>query len=73
MSPPRDRSFPLSARQVIGLLLRLLAAIFVLENRRSTTVRFLIPEVTAPLWVALLVSMLVGVIAGALMARRRES
>ena len=73
MSPPRDRSFPLSARQVIGLLLLVLAAIFVLENRRSTTVRFLIPEVTAPLWVALLVSMLVGVIAGALMARRRDS
>ena len=49
-----------------------LAIIFILQNRRRTTVRFLIPESMTPLWVALFVGVLVGVIAGALLAYRRQ-
>jgi len=51
----------------MGLVLLVLAVVFILENRVTTTVRFLVPRVSAPLWVALLVSALAGVIAGALL------
>ena len=68
----RNRRYPFSPRQTVGLVLLVLAVIFILENRRSTTIRFLIPNVTAPLWVALLGSVLVGVVAGALLARDRN-
>ncbi len=68
---PRHGRFPFSPRQIAGLLLLLLAVVFIVENRRSTTVRFLIPEVTAPLWLALFVAMMLGVVAGALLARNR--
>lgn len=72
MADRSPRSYPFSARQTVGIVLLVLAVIFILENRRSTTIRFLIPEVTAPLWVALLGSVLVGVIAGGLIARGRD-
>lgn len=61
---------PFSGRQVAGGALLLVAVIFVLQNRSSTTIRFLIPEITAPLWVALFVSVLLGVLAGGLLARK---
>lgn len=72
MEEPSGRSYPFSPRQTIGLVLLVLAVILILENRRSTTIRFLIPEVTAPLWVGLLGAVLVGVIAGALLTRDRH-
>ncbi len=64
-----SRWFPFTRRQTIGILLLVLAVVFVLENRRSTTIRFLIPQVTAPLWVALFASLMVGVVAGGLLVR----
>ncbi len=70
MSSPHSSRMPFSGRQVAGVALLLVAVVFVLQNRRSTTIRFLIPEVTAPLWVALLASVLLGVLAGGLLARR---
>lgn len=72
MADPNRRSYPFSPRQTVGLVLLVVAVIFILENRRSTTIRFLIPNVTAPLWVALLGSVLVGIVAGALLARDRD-
>lgn len=67
----RNGRYPFSPRQTVGFVLLVLAVIFILENRRSTTIRFLIPNVTAPLWVALLGSVVVGIVAGALLARDR--
>ncbi|MDQ6724938.1 MAG: LapA family protein [Actinomycetota bacterium] len=67
-----SRRFPFSARQVAGLVLLVVAVIFILENRVTTTVRFLVPRVSTPLWVALLVSALAGVIAGALLTYRHD-
>ncbi len=64
--------FPYSGRQVAALILVIVAMIFVLQNRRSTKVRFLIPELVTPLWVALFVSVLAGIIVGALIAYRRK-
>lgn len=54
------------------MVLLVLAVIFILENRVSTTVRFLVPRVSAPLWVALLASAVAGVIAGALLTSRHD-
>lgn len=71
-SEARRRRSPLSAGQIGGLLLLVVAATFIVQNRRRTTIRFLIPEVTAPLWLALLVGVLIGVVAGALLAYRRN-
>jgi uncharacterized integral membrane protein len=70
VSADRRPGVPFSARQLAGVGLLVVAVIFILQNRRSTTIRFLIPEVTAPLWVALLVSVLLGVLAGGLLARK---
>ncbi len=67
-----SRWFPFTTRQTAGLVLVVLAVIFVLENRRSTTIRFLIPEVTAPLWVALIASLVLGLVAGGLLVHGRH-
>ena len=56
-------------RLVIGLVLALLILVFVAENSRRTKMRFLLPEVTAPLWTALFVATLLGALAGALLTR----
>jgi uncharacterized integral membrane protein len=64
--------FPFSPRQVAAIVLIVLTMIFILQNRRRTTVRFLIPELVTPLWVVLFLSVLVGMIVGALVADRRK-
>ena len=61
-----------SPRLVAGAVLVVLLVVFVFENRSQTEIRFIIPEVTAPLWVALLGSALVGAVAGALLTRERK-
>ena len=63
-------------RLVVGLVLGILILVFIAENNRRTKMRFLLPEVTAPLWTALFVAALLGGMAGALIARHfsaRES
>jgi uncharacterized integral membrane protein len=64
-----DSETRISPRLVIGLVLGLLILVFIVENNRRTKMRFLLPEVTAPLWTALFVAALLGGIAGALIAR----
>jgi uncharacterized integral membrane protein len=59
-------------RDAAALLLLFVAVVFVLQNRGDATVRFLIPEVTAPLWTALLASVLLGVFLGVALAVRRS-
>jgi len=66
------RRFPFTLRQLLGLVLLIVAVVFILENRSKATIRFLLPEVTAPLWVALLASALIGVVAGALLTYRHD-
>lgn len=54
------------------LLLGVLALIFIFENTRDTRIRLLVPEVTMPLWTALLATGLIGALCGAyFMGRRR--
>lgn len=51
-------------RVTVGLL-AFLALVFIFENTRTTKIRLLIPEVTMPLWLALLGTALIGVVCGA--------
>jgi len=54
-------------------VLVVLLVVFTFENRAKTRIRFIIPEVTAPLWVALLGAALIGAVAGALLSRHRRT
>ncbi|MGI8777117.1 MAG: hypothetical protein ACR2LJ_06945, partial [Acidimicrobiales bacterium] len=62
-----------SPRLVLGAVLVVLLVVFTFENRAKTKIRFIIPEVTAPLWVALLGAALIGAVAGALLSRHRRT
>ena len=64
-----DSGTRISPRLVVGLVLGMLVFVFIVENNRRTKMRFLLPEVTTPLWTALFVAALLGGIAGALIAR----
>ncbi len=59
----------LQPRLVIGAVAAVLVFVFIVENTRQTKMRFLIPQVTAPLWTALFIAALLGALAGALIAR----
>jgi uncharacterized integral membrane protein len=58
-------------RVAVGAL-GLLALIFIFENTRTTEIRLLIPEVTMPLWMALLATGIIGALCGAYFVRRRR-
>ncbi|MGW3812670.1 DUF1049 domain-containing protein [Streptomyces sp. NPDC005046] len=62
----------LTPARVTVALLAVLALIFVFENTRSTKIRLLVPEVTMPLWMALLATGLIGALCGAYAMRRRR-
>lgn len=76
-TPPQRPSGPppgqrLSARQVAGLVLIVLALIFIFENTKSVKVRFIVPEVKLPLYFALLCAAILGALAGMLFQWRRR-
>ncbi|MFC7303291.1 DUF1049 domain-containing protein [Streptomyces monticola] len=50
----------------------ILGLIFIFENTRNTKIRLLIPEVTIPLWMALLSTGVIGALCGAYFVRRRK-
>lgn len=66
----RDRMTP--GRTVV-LVLGALALVFVFENTRDVRIRLLVPEVTMPLWLALLATFVVGWLCGRFLrgSRRR--
>ncbi|MGI8983056.1 MAG: lipopolysaccharide assembly protein LapA domain-containing protein [Acidimicrobiales bacterium] len=68
---PSGRRYPLSPHQTMAVVLVILSVVFVVENRQEATIRFLVPEITAPLWLALVAAVLLGVGIGALLARQR--
>ncbi|TGB03381.1 LapA family protein [Streptomyces sp. MZ04] len=49
-----------------------LALVFIFENTGNTKIRLLIPEVTLPLWMALLGMGVIGALCGAYFMRRRK-
>ncbi|MCT9076664.1 lipopolysaccharide assembly protein LapA domain-containing protein [Streptomyces fulvoviolaceus] len=58
--------------RIIVVLLAVLALIFIFENTRATKIRLLIPEVTMPLWMALLATAVIGALCGAYFMKRRS-
>ncbi|MFF3612973.1 DUF1049 domain-containing protein [Streptomyces sp. NPDC002580] len=67
-----SREGPLTPARVAVALLAVLALIFIFENTRGTRIRLLVPEVTMPLWTALLATGVIGALCGAYAVRRRR-
>ncbi len=55
----------LTQRLVLAVVLVALVFVFIVENPRETKIRFIVPRVTAPLWIALFVAAILGALAGA--------
>lgn len=58
-------------RTIGFVVLAALAIWFIAANTGSVTVRLWIPNVTLPLWIVLTVTLLVGIVLGLFIARRR--
>ncbi|WP_405997649.1 DUF1049 domain-containing protein [Streptomyces sp. NBC_00829] len=58
-------------RTIGFLVLAALAIWFIAVNTGSVTIRLWVPTVTIPLWAVLTVTLVVGMILGLLIARRR--
>ncbi|MGH4029032.1 hypothetical protein ACQB60_08885 [Actinomycetota bacterium Odt1-20B] len=62
----------LTPGRVIVATIAVLTLVFIFENTRNTKIRLLIPEVSMPLWMALLGTGLIGALCGAYFVRRRK-
>jgi len=78
MQPPKqpngaESSSPgwLTPRTIGIAAIVLVSVIFVVENTQSVRVRFLIPKITAPLWLALVVAFALGAAFGLFLSWRR--
>ncbi|WP_326820647.1 LapA family protein [Streptosporangium sp. NBC_01639] len=60
----------LPPRVWVALVLAVLGAIFIAQNRVPVRIQWLTFTVTSPLWIALLAVALVGVVIGVLLRRR---
>lgn len=58
--------------RIAVLVIAVLTLVFIFENTHHTKIRILVPEVTMPLWVALLGTGLIGALCGAYFVRRRK-
>ncbi|WP_202236952.1 LapA family protein [Actinacidiphila reveromycinica] len=54
----------LTPRRIIALVLAALALVFIFENTRQVRIRLIVPEVTMPLWAALLITFVAGLLCG---------
>ena len=72
MRQPPEGERRVSADTVVAIILVVLGIIFVAENTRKTKIRFIGPEVRVQVWIALVISLVVGVIIGWLLERRRH-
>ena len=63
---------PLTPTRAAVMILAVLALTFVFENTRATEIRLLVPEVTMPLWLALLGTGVIGALCGAYFVKRRS-
>lgn len=66
------RENALTPARITVLVLAVLALIFIFENTRATKIRLLVPEVTMPLWMALLGTAVIGALCGAYFMKRRS-
>jgi uncharacterized integral membrane protein len=60
-------------RRIIGFAaIAALALIFIFQNTATVRIRLLVPEVTMPLWGALLIAWILGLLATTFTIRRRQ-
>ena len=77
--PPEPAQQPkpkrsVSTGQILGGILLVVVVVFVLENTRKAKVRLLVPEVTMPLAVPIVIAAVLGaLVAGLLRYRRRRN
>lgn len=64
MSSGSGRGGAFGGRQVLVLVLTVVALVFVFENRQPTGIRLLVPVILMPLWLALLISLVLGALIG---------
>lgn len=69
---PRLEGRGITPRQVVAIVLAVLALVVVLQNREDVTLTLLMIDVTMPLWIASLVLLLIGALVGWLLASRRR-
>jgi uncharacterized integral membrane protein len=62
----------ITPKEIVGIVIAVIAVIFIAENGRKTQIRFVGPQVTTYLWLALLVAAVLGFVAGLLVARQRS-
>lgn len=55
--------------RIMALILGALALIFIFENTGKVRIRLIIPEVTMRLWVALLITFVIGLLCGFVLRR----
>jgi uncharacterized integral membrane protein len=81
--PPGPRAAPaqdpsglpkrsVSVGQILGAVLFVVVVVFILENTRSVKVRLLVPEVTTPLAVPIVIAAVLGALVSWLLRLRRE-
>jgi uncharacterized integral membrane protein len=59
----------ITPRMMIAMGAVVLGLVFIAENTKKTDIRFIVPKVQSPLWLALLVTFVVGAAAGWFFAR----
>ncbi|MFK0212044.1 lipopolysaccharide assembly protein LapA domain-containing protein [Streptomyces sp. NPDC090298] len=58
--------------RIAMIAVAVLTLVFIFENTREVTIRLLVPEVTMPLYVALLATAVLGAACGSYFAARRR-
>ncbi|MEU9267009.1 LapA family protein [Streptomyces sp. NPDC048251] len=66
------RNEALTPGRIVVLALAVLTLVFIFQNTSTVKIRLLVPEVTVPLWTALLAMAVIGVLCGASLAYFRK-
>jgi uncharacterized integral membrane protein len=69
MRRPDGSEHTLTPRMLMAIGAAALALVFIAENTKTTDIRFIVPKVESPIWLALLVTFLIGAVAGWFFAR----
>lgn len=70
--PSTSRGFELSPRNIVAVVLVLIAALFIAQNRNSVSIDLFWISVRAPLWIILVVFFAAGWVTGLLTSRRSK-
>ncbi|WP_022885631.1 DUF1049 domain-containing protein [Glaciibacter superstes] len=69
--PHGNRFWPFGPAQWIAVILIVLAIVFVAQNRASMAIHLFWMTISAPQWFVLVLLVIVGLVAGYLLGRRR--